>query len=176
MPYFIIGGDGKEYGPKPDSEVREWIAEGRLNTQSQIREQSDPNWRALEDFPEFANYLFGATPSTPSTPTPSAPAIQQYQQPYPQYGYQKQSTTNGMAITGMICGIVSLPTLCCCYGFPFNILGIIFSTIGLSQIKKSNPRQAGKGMAIAGLICSILSFVLFVVFLALGIAVNVAQL
>ena len=68
-----------------------------------------------------------------------------------------------MAITGMICGIVSLPTLCCCYGFPFNILGIIFSAIGLSQIKKSNPRQSGKGMAIAGLICSILSFLIYLV-------------
>ena len=166
MAYYIIGGDGKEYGPKPDSEVREWIAEGRLNTQSQIREQSDPNWRALEDFPEFANYLFGATPSTP---TPSAPAIQQYQQPYPQYGYQAQSSTNGMAITGMICGIVSLPMLCCCYGLPFNILGVIFSKIGLSQLKK-NPGQGGRGMAIAGLICSIISIVILVILFALGFA------
>ena len=81
-----------------------------------------------------------------------------------------------MAITGMICGIVSLPMLCCCYGMPFNILGIIFSIIGLSQIKKSNPTQSGKGMAMAGLICSILSLVLFVVFLAFGIAMNVAQM
>ena len=169
MPYFIIGGDGKEYGPKPDSEVREWIAAGRLNTQSQIREQSDPNWRVLEDFPEFANYLFGATPSTPSIPTPSAPAIQQYQQPYPQYGYQEQSTTNGMAITGMVMGILSLVTICC-YGFPFTLLGIIFSAIGLSQIKKSNPRQSGKGMAIAGLICSILSFLIYAALIIVVIA------
>ena len=166
MTYYIIGGDGKEYGPKPESEVREWIAEGRLNTQSQIREQSDPNWRALADFPEFANYLFGATPSTP---TPSAPAIQQYQQPYPQYGYQAQSSTNGMAITGMVMGILSLVTICC-YGFPFNLLGIIFSAIGLSQIKKSNPRQKGKGMAIAGLICSILSFLIYAALLVVVIA------
>ena len=175
MAYFIIGGDGKEYGPKPDSEVREWIAEGRLNAQSQIRGQSDADWRILGDLPEFAGDLFGATPSAPATPTPSVPVAQQYQQPYPQYSAQAQSGTNGMAITGMICGIVSLPTLCCCYGFPFNILGIIFSIIGLSQIKKSNPRQAGKGMAIAGLICSILSLVLFVVVLALGIAANIFQ-
>ena len=171
MPYFIIGGDGKEYGPKPDSEVREWIAEGRLNTQSQIREQSDPNWRALEDFPEFANYLFGATPSTP---TPSAPAIQQHQQPYPQYGYQEQSTTNGMAITGMVMGILSILSIYPCCGIPFNILGIIFSSIGLKQIK-SNQHQGGRGMAIAGLICSIISLVLLVVFIGLGIAVGVSS-
>ena len=175
MAYFIIGGDGKEYGPKPDSEVREWIAEGRLNAQSQIRGQSDADWRILGDLPEFAGDLFGATPSALASPTPSAPAVQQYQQPYPQYSARSQSGTNGMAIAGMICGIVSLPTLCCCYGFPFNILGIIFSTIGLSQIKKSNPRQAGKGMAIAGLICAILSLVMLVVFIALGVAMSIYQ-
>ena len=67
-----------------------------------------------------------------------------------------------MAITGMVMGILSLVTICC-YGFPFNLLGIIFSAIGLSQIKKSNPRQKGKGMAIAGLICSILSFLIYLV-------------
>ena len=79
-----------------------------------------------------------------------------------------------MAITGMICGSLSLPMLCCCYGFPFNILGIIFSAIGLSQIK-SNPHQDGKGMAIAGLICAILSLVMLAVFIALGVAGNIFQ-
>ena len=164
MSYFIIGGDGKEYGPKPDSEVREWIAEGRLNAQSQIRRQSDANWTVLGDLPEFAGDLFGATP-----PTPSAPAIQQHQQPYPQYSAQAQSGTNGMAIAGMIMGILSLVTICC-YGFPFNLLGIIFSAIGLSQIKKSHPRQSGKGMAIAWLICSILSFLIYAALLIVVIA------
>ena len=174
MAYFIIGGAGREYGPKPDSEVREWIAEGRLNAQSQIRGQADANWKTLADLPEFAGDLFGATPSAPATPTPSAPVAQQYQQPYPQYSAQAQSGTNGMAITGMICGILSLPMLCCCYGFPFNILGIIFSAIGLSQIK-SNPHQDGKGMAIAGLICAILSLVLIAVLMGLGVAMSIYQ-
>ena len=174
MPYFIIGGDGKEYGPKPDSEVREWIAEGRLNAQSQIRRQSDANWTVLDDLPEFSNDLFGVTPQKQAIPTPSAPAIQQYQQPYPQYGAQTQSSTNGMAIAGMICGIVSLIGPCCCIAQPATILGIIFSCIALSQIK-SNPHQSGKGMAIAGLICAILSLVMLVAFIALGVAGNIFQ-
>jgi len=171
MSYFIIGGDGKEYGPKPDSEVREWIAEGRLNAQSEIRRQSDANWTVLGDLPEFANDLFGATPSAlqPLPPAPAAPAAQPYPQTYPQYSAQAQSGTNGMAIAGMVMGILSLVAICC-YGFPFNLLGIIFSAIGLSQIKKSNPRQSGKGMAIAGLICSILSFLIYAALLVVVIA------
>ena len=32
--YIIIGGDHKEYGPVNEMEVRQWIAEGRLNAES----------------------------------------------------------------------------------------------------------------------------------------------
>ena len=35
--YFIIGGNGKEYGPVSESEVYEWIKEGRANGQAPIR-------------------------------------------------------------------------------------------------------------------------------------------
>jgi len=84
----------------------------------------------------------------------------------------QQKTTNPMAITGMIMGILSILAICFCYGIPFNILGIIFSCIGLSQIKK-NPNQDGKGMAIAGLICSIVSILLIVAVIALGVTMSV---
>jgi hypothetical protein len=61
-----------------------------------------------------------------------------------------------------------------CCGIPFNILGLIFSWVALTQIK-TNPQQDGKGMAIAGLICSILSFILIGILLALGIAIGIAN-
>ncbi len=94
--------------------------------------------------------------------------------PGPSYPSQQvmapqRQTNNGMAITGMILGIISLVLLCCWYGIPFNILGLVFSIIGLSQIKK-NPNQQGKGMALAGLICSIISIVAGMAMLALGLA------
>jgi hypothetical protein len=49
--------------------------------------------------------------------------------------------TNTMAILGLI------------FAFVFSPLGIVFSAIGLSQIKKR--REGGRGLAIAGLILSI---------------------
>jgi len=64
--------------------------------------------------------------------------------------------------------------LCCCYGLPFNILGIVFSIVGLTQIK-ANPQQQGKGMAIAGLICSILSVLLIGILILLGVAIGIAN-
>ena len=55
--YLIIGGDGKEYGPVTDADVRQWIAEGRLAASSQAKAESDAEFRALAQFPEFAEAL-----------------------------------------------------------------------------------------------------------------------
>ena len=54
---------------------------------------------------------------------------------------------NGMAIAGMIMGILSILSVYPCCGLSFNILGLIFSKVALGQIK-ANPQQDGKGMAI----------------------------
>ena len=64
MSYIIIGGDGKEYGPITSDDVRQWIAEGRLNSQSLAKSVSDAEFRPLEKFPEFADLWGGNTPGT----------------------------------------------------------------------------------------------------------------
>jgi hypothetical protein len=53
--YIIIGGDQKEYGPISTDDVRQWIAEGRLNEQSLMKGAGDAAFRPLEKFPEFAD-------------------------------------------------------------------------------------------------------------------------
>jgi len=55
--FTIIGGDGKEYGPVTDADVRQWIAEGRLSAQSLVKADSDAEFRPLAQFPEFAEAL-----------------------------------------------------------------------------------------------------------------------
>ena len=55
--YLIIGGDNKEYGPVTEADVRQWIAEGRLNGESRVKAESDAEFRALAQFPEFAAAL-----------------------------------------------------------------------------------------------------------------------
>jgi uncharacterized membrane protein len=67
--YFIIGGDGKEYGPIAEADIRLWISEGRLNAQSSARTDAVPNWRPLGTFPEFAAQF-----QTPPTIAPPAAA------------------------------------------------------------------------------------------------------
>ena len=83
---------------------------------------------------------------------PAPPPGYPGQQPaYGQTGYQPQKT-NTMAILGLV------------FAFVFTPLGIVFSAIGLKQIKER--REGGRGIALAGLILSI-------VFLVIGILVAV---
>ncbi len=65
--YTIIGGDLKEYGPISADDVRQWIAEGRLNEQSRMKAESDAEFRPLEKFPEFADAF------APKNPAPGTP-------------------------------------------------------------------------------------------------------
>lgn len=71
--YIIIGGDQKEYGPISADDVRQWIAEGRLNLQSMMKLEGETEFRALDTFSEFA-VLFAIRQPLPKLP-PSAFAI-----------------------------------------------------------------------------------------------------
>jgi hypothetical protein len=51
--YKIIGGDQKQYGPVSAEEVRQWIADGRLNAQSLAWAEGATDWKPLSSFPEF---------------------------------------------------------------------------------------------------------------------------
>jgi hypothetical protein len=72
--YKIIGADGKEYGPITADQLRQWIAEGRVNAQTQILVEGAAEWRPLSAFPEFVPPA--AVPPPPMTgyiaPAPAA--------------------------------------------------------------------------------------------------------
>jgi hypothetical protein len=156
--YKILGGDGKEYGPISADTLRQWITEGRANAQSQVLPEGGAAWVALGTLPEFAVTFaptppgFGATPSL-------AP------------------TMNILALVGFCLSVVSITIgLCCCYGFPFNIAGIICSFLGLRQVRAQPERYTGRGLAIAGIIVGAVSIVVGLLLLTLGVALNWADL
>jgi hypothetical protein len=65
--YYIVGGDGKEYGPVPAEQIRQWLAEGRLNGQSNVRADGSTQWTSLGSVPELAGLL--------NVPSPIAPPV-----------------------------------------------------------------------------------------------------
>ncbi|HEU5397499.1 MAG TPA: GYF domain-containing protein, partial [Verrucomicrobiae bacterium] len=61
--YTIIGGDGKQYGPITEADVRKWFEEGRLSGETQMKGESDAEFRSLSAFPEFGDLFQAAAPS-----------------------------------------------------------------------------------------------------------------
>jgi hypothetical protein len=135
--YRILGADGREYGPVSAEQLRRWIAEGRANAATSARADSASEWKPLAQFPEFSLFFAAAAPIHPPL-------------------YVPVRKTNSFAVTGLVLGILSITGGLCCYGLPFNILGVIFSIIGLTQIHNHPETYEGKGMAIAGLVLSLL--------------------
>jgi len=106
--YKIIGADQKEYGPISADQLRQWIAEGRVNAQTQVQAEGQTGWQPLSAFPELASAL----PPTPAaTPRPFASAAIPGMAPTaPPPNYLVQSI---------------LVTLCCC--LPAGIAAIVFA-------------------------------------------------
>ncbi|MEV7039321.1 DUF4190 domain-containing protein [Amycolatopsis sp. NPDC051061] len=133
-------------------------------------------------------------PANPAYP-PSGPQypVQPYaSQPYPAYGPQpvygaqpypayQPLNTSGMAVAGMVVGIVALVL----FWVPFVDLLLGFLAIGLSwggMVQAGRPGYTGKGMGIAGLVCGIIAVIpalivmlfFFGLFAAAGTACGIA--
>jgi hypothetical protein len=138
--YKIVGADKKEYGPVSAEQLRGWISQGRANGLTLVSFEGGP-WKPLNTFAEFAAIL--------SPPAASGPA----------YAYPVASS-NSMAITGLVFSILGL--LCC--GYIGAIIGIVFSSLGLSQIKKTPERfTTKKSVAVAGIALGIFDIVFYTV-------------
>lgn len=144
--YKIIGADGREYGPVTAEVLCEWIVQGRANAETRVLPPGSPDWKRLGELAEFQAALnTAARPKAPAAfPVAPAPA--------------SMTGTDPLATLGLVLGIFSITIgLCCCYGFPFNLAGILCSAIALSRASGDPYRQQGRGVAMAGLVLSCLS-------------------
>jgi hypothetical protein len=72
--FQLLGSDGKEYGPITADQLREWIREGRAGGSTQVRRDSEREWRLLRTVPEFAD-IFQSSPATALAGSPPAPPV-----------------------------------------------------------------------------------------------------
>ena len=163
--YKIIGADGREDGPGSGDQLRQWLTEGRVNADTQVLPEGGADWKPLRALAEFSSLLADRSTPPPIRPLAGQPAGTPLRK------------NNSFAVTGLILGLISLTFgLCCCYGLPFNLLGIVFSLIGLAQIKKQPAAYSGQGLAIAGLICSIVSLTLAAALITIGLTMSCDQI
>ena len=151
MSYQIIGNDGRTYGPATLDQVRVWISQGRAESRTPVLVEASTSWSTLGLLPEFAPLFTAPPPVTPSAP-PAAPPLRANSGAIP---------TNSFATAGLVLGIISLMCCCCCGGFPFNILGLVFSLIAIVQISNHPEQSSGQAQAIVGIVLSAASFLIF---------------
>ncbi len=150
--YWIIGADQREYGPVTAEELKEWIAQGRADGQTKVRVGESTEWVPLGTLPEFAATFAPSTPGAIPTPTYTPPPFS----PAPMAPMPMSERTNGLAVAGLVSGILGL--FCC--GPIFATLALIFSAVALGQINR-DPMQRGRALAIAGIVLAILGYLIF---------------
>ncbi len=83
--FKMIGGDGREYGPISEEQLRGWVIEQRANGQTLVQREGSTDWLPLSAFPEFTEALNAAWPGqmwpVPAVPRPSTGADSDLGQP-----------------------------------------------------------------------------------------------
>ena len=154
--YRIIGGDQKEYGPVSVEQLRQWIAEGRANAQTQVCPEGSTGWKPLAALPEFAS-LFGPAAVPPPVGTPPGGA---YRPP--------AAKLSNYLVPAILC------TLFCC--LPFGIPAIVFAAQVNSKAAVGDQAGAQAAAAKAKLWCWLAFGVglavaaIYVVVIAFGVA------
>src|SRR5690349_10035091 len=134
--YRIIGTDGRQYGPVPADQIRRWIAEGRVDSRTAIFTDGAKDWTFVGLLPEFAALFPAGAPPVITLPL-------------------QARKTNPWATAGLVFGILSMLCFCMCGGYPFNMIGLILSLIGLSDIKQYPGFYKGRSLASIGLMLSV---------------------
>ncbi len=66
--YKLIGADKREYGPVTADQLRQWIAEGRVNAQTPVQPEGSTEWKTIGELPEFSDALSQTSPHAEATP------------------------------------------------------------------------------------------------------------
>jgi len=143
--YFVIGGDGKQYGPISAEDLRKWISENRVGAQSQAQAEGAAVWQSLSEFPEFTGLFKVFTPP-----------------PLPAGAGATPVKTSGLAVTSLVLGILGMFTC----GLT-ALVGLILGIVALVKVKGSKGALKGDGLALAGIIVSAIFLLMLPVFAAM---------
>ena len=131
--YKILGADQKEYGPASAEQVRQWIVDGRVTGQTQVKAEGITEWKSLSEFQEFHTALAAKSVAPGSTP-PFIPS--------------NRAPASGLAIASLVMGVLSFVGCSIFTGIP----AIIAGHIAHNRSRKSPQQFGGGGLAIAGFV------------------------
>ena len=146
--YNIIGADGKEYGPISIEQIRQWIADGRINAHTRVQVAGSAEWKTAAEFSEL-DLTCAAGLSGPGSAPPLLPV-----------GHA-EGPQKGLAITSFVLGLLSLT----CFGLLAGIPAIICGHVARGRTRLVPRQYGGAGFALAGLIMGYVSLLVTLVIL-----------
>jgi hypothetical protein len=100
---------------------------------------------------ELADLTADITPSQPPAAPPAPPV------------FVRSTTTNGLAVASLICGLLWM-------GWIGSALAIAFGHIALGQIRNAGGRQGGRALAIGGLALGYFGALTFILTMLVAVA------
>ncbi len=152
--FWIIGDDGGEYGPVSEDEIRNWISDRRVDAETRVRQGNDGSWKRAAEYPEFAAALIASAPALgPGRATE-----------------ERTPPASGYATASLICGLLTLPTSCCC---PVAAIpGVVCGIVALRKIAAAPDRHGGRKSAVWGIALSVIGVMVFVGLHLAGVALD----
>ncbi len=156
-----IARDGQKFGPFSAEEVKARLASGELRATDLAWSEGRAEWSPLSAFP-------GISTASATPPPLNAPALPPPLRKVPQL---LNPPPSGLAITSLVCGILSVTLLPLLTSIP----AIVCGHVAQSRIKRAAGAIGGGGMAFAGMLIGYLSFALMIPIIAIlaGIALPV---
>ena len=134
MLYYVLGTDGKEYGPADLEELRQWFAEGRLDRHSRVRPENSATLKPAGEF-EDLRPLFSAMPGR-GAPRP---------------------LNRTLAVTSFVLGLLSFGL-----GPLTGIAGMVCSILAHHRARKFPQSYGGEPYSIAGFVLSVVGMLVCV--------------
>jgi hypothetical protein len=140
--YKVLGSDGNEYGPVSAEQLKNWIAENRVEKKTPVIPEGGVDWVFLGSLPEFAAAFMLPASEPPPIP-PSARASKSAD------GFNKIIPyKNAKALAAYYLGVFSVIP-------PFGaVLGIVALFLGIwgLRFQRRNPETGGKVHAWVGVV------------------------
>jgi hypothetical protein len=139
---YLLGYTATQYG------VYDRNAPG--STPLQYFPRTNEGWAAAWQY--YSSIEPGSAPVVSGPPAPPPYGAPAYGAP----GYGAPPRTNGFAVAALVLGILWIYWI-------GSLLALIFGIVSLGQIRKSEGRQTGRGMAIAGIVLGAIGTVTLVI-------------
>ena len=161
--YKIIGSDGQEYGPIQLEQVKQWIAERRVERKTRALAEGATDWTTLESVPEIAAlFSLTAPPVLPEAPAkPKSDGGLNVIIPY----------KNVRALTAYYLAVFSAIPI---FGMPLGLAAFILGILAL-RFRRTNPAAGGVVHAWIGILAGGFFCLVYLALIILGLCAIISR-